>query len=134
MRHMAKTNGKATSKSESNVDVLVLGEHPCTYFCAALLRGALKLRIVHATIPDERPVERACLLNPALFVLHKLLEPLKRKLDMTAVYGAQFLGDETATRSEHRAKSTLAFTIGYKDFRTALQRIASDEGVETVAP
>jgi hypothetical protein len=131
---MARTNGKTASKTESKVDVLVLGEHPATYLCAAILRVTAKLRVVHATIPDERPVERECLLNPALFILHKLLEPLKRKLEMTAVYGVQFLGDDPATRSEHRSKSTLAFTVGYKDVRTAVQRVAADEGVEMVTP
>ncbi|MCU1274977.1 MAG: hypothetical protein JWO48_2408 [Bryobacterales bacterium] len=131
---MARNEGKTASKTESKVDVLVLGEHPCTYFCAALLRVTMNLRVVHATVPDERPVERTCLLNPALFALHKLLEPLKRKLEMTAIYGAQFLGDDPAIRSEHRCKSTLAFTISYKEARTAFQRVATDAGVEMVTP
>src|SRR5258706_4833226 len=116
---MARNEGKTASKTESKVDVLVLGEHPCTYFCAALLRVTMNLRVVHATIPDERPTERTCLLNPAIFALHRLLEPLKRKLEMTAIYGAQFLGDDPAIRSEHRCKSTPAFTISYKEGRTA---------------
>src|SRR5258708_3246301 len=131
---MARTNGKSTSKSDAKVDVLVLGEHPCTYLCAALLSVIAKLRVLHATIPDEHPIERECLLNPAFFAMHKLLEPLKRKLEMTAIYGAQFLGDDSATRSEHRSKSTLAFTVSYKEFRTACQRVAAHEGVEMVTP
>src|SRR5258705_5884955 len=131
---MARTNGKSTSKSVAKVDVLVLGEHACTYLCAALLSVTAKLRVLHATIPDEHPIERECLLNPAFFAMHKILEPLKRKLEMTAIYGAQFLGEDAATRSEHRSKSTVAFTVGYKEFRTACQRVAADEGVEMVTP
>ena len=116
------------------MDVLVLGEHPAAYLCAALLRAGTKLRIVHATIPNEKPVERICLLNPAFFSLNKLLEPLKRKLDLTAVYGAQFLADDAAARTEHRAKATMAHTVSYKEFRAALIKVAVDEGVELVTP
>jgi flavin-dependent dehydrogenase len=135
---MAKTKPKSESrssfKSEPRVDVLVLGEHPSTYLCAALLRGDAKLRVVHATIPEEKPVDRACLLNPAFFSLHKLLEPLKRKVELTAIYGAQFLADDPATRSEHRAKATMAHTVAYKDLRGAVMKIAVDAGAELVTP
>ena len=131
---MAKTQSKSASKSEPKIDVLVLGEHPATYFCAALLRNVAKLRVLHATIPDEKPVERACLLNPAFFSLHKMLEPLKRKLDLTAIYGMQFLADDPATRSEHRSRSTIAYTAGYKDLRNGVMKVAAGEGVEFVTP
>jgi flavin-dependent dehydrogenase len=124
---------KTVSKADVKLDVLVLGEHPATYLCAALLRQA-KLRVIHATIPDEKPVERACPLNPKLFTLHKLLEPLKRRLDLTAVYGVQFLGEDVNTRSEAKAKSTVAFTVGYKDLRAAMIKIAGDEDVELLTP
>ena len=131
---MAKTESRGSSKSDPRADVLVLGEHPATYLCAALLRVATKLRVIHATIPDDKPVDRVCLLNPAFFSLHKLLEPLKRKLDMTAVYGAQFLADEAAAHTEHRAKSTMAHVVNYKDVRAAVMKIATDEGVELITP
>src|SRR5882672_2454978 len=131
---MARPDKKNASKSEPKVDVLVLGEHPATYFCAALLRATAKLYVLHATIPQEKPVERICLLNPEIFRLHKLLEPLKRKLKLTPIYGMQFLGADASTRSEHRSKSIIAYTISYKEFRAALQRIASDEGVELATP
>jgi hypothetical protein len=130
----SKTESRRPPKTETRVDVLVLGEHPATYLCAALLRGATPLRVLHATLPNEKPVDRTCLLNPAFFGLHKLLEPLKRKLELTAVYGAQFLADEAATRSEHRAKATMAHTVNYKDLRTAMMKIAADQGVEFATP
>ena len=135
---MAKTELKreprVAVKPECSADVLVLGEHPATYLCAALLREGGKLRVLHATIPVEKPVDRIALLNPAFFSLHKSLEPLKRKLDLTAVYGAQFLADEAETRSEHRAKATMAYTVHYKDLRAAVMKVAADEGVEFITP
>jgi flavin-dependent dehydrogenase len=131
---MAKTDAKADAKLDPKLDVLVLGEHPATYLCAALLKHTGKLRVLHATIPDERPVERTCALNPAFFSLHKLLEPLKRKLDLTAVYGVQFLADDPETRSECRGKATTAYCVNYKDMRQAMIKLAADEGVEMVTP
>jgi flavin-dependent dehydrogenase len=129
---------KTESKTDARLDVLVLGEHPCSYLTAALLVAGAgsshKLRVLHATIPEEKPIDRTCLLNPAVFSLHKLLEPLKRKLDLTPIYGAQFLADEPPTRSEHRAKSILAYTVGYKHIRSAVMKLAADEGVELVTP
>jgi 2-polyprenyl-6-methoxyphenol hydroxylase-like FAD-dependent oxidoreductase len=131
---MAKSETKSSAKSDPKLDVLVLGEHPATYLCAALLRNVGKLRVVHACIPDGKPVERTCVLNPAFFSLHKLLEPLKRKLDLTPIYGIQFLADDPTIRSECRAKATTAYTVNYKEVRTALMKLASDEGVELVTP
>lgn len=131
---MAKTDSKSDTKVDPKLDVLVLGDHPATYLCAALLRHGTKLRVLHACIPEERVIDRTCLLNPALFSVHKLLEPLKRKLDLCAIYGVQFLADEAETRSEHRAKSTLAYTVQYKELRNALVKLATDEGVESVNP
>ena len=131
---MAKSDTKHDHKPDPKLDVLVLGEHPATYLCAAVLRQSSKLRVLHATIPEERPVDRTCLLNPAFFSLSKSLEPLKRKLDLTALYGIQFLADEPGTTSEHRAKSTLAYSVQYKDLRAAMMKVAADEGVETVTP
>src|SRR3954470_24293530 len=103
---MAKSDSKTEHKTDPKLDVLVLGEHPATYLCAALLRFNTKLRVLHATIPEERSVDRTCLLNPAFFSVHKLLEPIKRKLELCALYGVQFLADEADTASEHRAKAT----------------------------
>ena len=129
-----KTNVRAASKSEQKVDVLVLGEHPATYLCATLLRVDGGMRVLHCTLPDEKPVDRTCLLNPAFFSLHKLLEPLKRKLDLTAVYGARFLAEDPETHSEHRARATMAHTVSYKDFRSAVMKVAADADVEFVTP
>jgi hypothetical protein len=87
------------------VDVLVLGEHPAAYLAAALLKHKSKLHVCHATLPTEHVApDRLVLLNPALFDLHPLLAPVRRKLETTSIYGLQFLADDPATRSEYRAK------------------------------
>jgi flavin-dependent dehydrogenase len=117
------------------VDVLVLGEHPAAYLAAALLKHKSKLHVLHATLPDEHPpADRLVLLNPAMFDLHPLLAPVRRKLESTSVYGLQFLADDPSTRSEHRAKSIMALVASYKDVRTAFQKVAAAEDVEFVTP
>ena len=116
------------------VDVLVLGEHPAAYLTAALLKQKSKLNVLHASLPTEHVPDRLVLLNPAMFDLHPLLGPVRRKLDTESIYGLQFLADEPPTRSEHRAKSILALVASYKDVRTAFHKLAAAEGVEFVTP
>ena len=122
------------SPSVAQYDALVLGEHPAAYLAAALLRHKTKLRIAHATIPGESEPDRLVVLNPALFALHPLLEPLKRKLEMTAVYGLQFISDDPATRSEHRSKTALAYVSTYKAVRAAMQAVAESQEVVLLTP
>src|SRR5687768_2715435 len=98
------------AKSAPVPDVLVMGEHPAAYFCAALLRQKGTLNVLHATLPHEQPPDRLVTINPEFFTLHKLLEPLKKKLKLTAVWGVQFLGDDaTAVSEPHRDKSAAAY-------------------------
>jgi hypothetical protein len=120
--------------SAAKLDVLVLGEHPSAYLTAALLRHKTKLRVAHSTIPGESEPDRLVIINPALFGLHPLLEPLKRKLEMTPVYGLQFLSDDPGTRSEHRSKSALAYVSPYKAVRAAMQAVAESQDVQCLAP
>jgi flavin-dependent dehydrogenase len=116
-------------------DVLVIGEHPAAYLCATLLRQKGTLEVLHATLPHERPPDRLVTINPEFFQLHKLLEPLRKKLDLTAVWGLQFLGDEVSLVSEpHRDKSPAAFVAMYRDVRAAMEKIAMAEGVRCVKP
>jgi hypothetical protein len=124
----------AKTQPQPPVDVLVLGEHPAAYLSAALLKHKSKLNVLHATLPDERPPDRLVLINPAMFALHPLLHPMRRKLDTTSIYGLQFLAEDAATRSEHRGKSILSLVAHYKDVRTAFQKLASGEGVELIHP
>ncbi len=122
------------ASSTPELDVLVLGEHPSAYLAAALLQHKTKLRVAHATIPGEAEPDRLVIINPALFSLHPLLEPLKRKLDMTAVYGLRFLSDDPETHSEHRNKSALAYVCTYKAIRAAMQSVAESQDVQLLTP
>jgi hypothetical protein len=120
--------------SVAPLDVLVLGDHPAAYLTAALLRHKTKLRVAHTTIPGEAEPDRLVVINPALFSLHPLLEPLKRKLETTPIYGLQFLSDDPATRSEHRSKSALAYVSTYKAVRAAMQSVAESQEVQLLTP
>ena len=124
----------AKPSSLPDVDVLVLGEHPATYLSAALLRHKTKLRVVHATIPGNGEADRLVIINPSFFTLHPLLEPLKRKLDLVAVYGLQFLSGDPEVRSEYRSKSALAYVASLKQVRAEMAKVAEAQGAELEAP
>lgn len=122
------------AKVPAQADVLVLGEHPSAYLAAALLRVKTKLKVVQACVPGPTWPDHLVRLNPDLFDLHPLLAPLKRKLDVTATYGLQFLSEDGTTRSEYRSKSTIVGVTSYKGARTATQAIAQEQGVELLTP
>lgn len=122
------------AKKEQQIDVLVLGEHPAAYFAAALIADNSKLRVIHTTIPDDVQPDRLVVINPEFFKLHPLLEPLRRKLDLTAMYGLQFLSEDPAVRGEYRHKSTLACVGSYKAVRAAMIKVAESRGVELLTP
>ena len=115
-------------------DVLVLGQHPAAYLAAALLAHKSKLRVIHATIPGEPAPDRLVLINPEMFDLHPLLSPMRRKLEVTSVYGTLFLADDPATRSEYHAKATMALITLYSAVRALMQKVAQSEGVESSSP
>jgi hypothetical protein len=122
------------AKSEPQLDVLVVGDHPAAYLCAALVKHKSKLRALHAALPGESWPDRLLLINPDLFSIHPLLEGLRRKLDLTGVYGARFLADVPPVASEHRARSPMAFTTSYKTLKNAMIKIAEGQDVEMASP
>jgi flavin-dependent dehydrogenase len=122
------------AKTESQLDVLVLGEHPAAYLCAALLKHKTKLRVLHSTLPHESRPDRLHVVNPALFDLHPLMEPLRRKVEMTAVYGLKFIADAPGVGSEHRSRSAMAQVATYKSLRAALIKLAEGQDVEMATP
>lgn len=122
------------AKTELLVDVLVLGEHPSAYLAAAILASTSKLRVLHATIPEDVHPERLVLINPEFFKLHPLLEPLRRKLELTPVYGLSFLSENPEVQSEFRGKAALAFVGSYKAIRAALAAIAEAQGAQLQTP
>lgn len=112
-----------------------MGEHPSAYLCATMLRQKGASDVLHVTLPHERPPDRLVTINPEFFQLHKLLEPLRKKLKLTTVWGLQFLGDDANLVSEpHRDRSPAAFVATYRDVRAALEKIATAEGVRCVKP
>ena len=122
------------AKSDPQLDVLVLGEHPAAYLCAALLKNKSKLRVLHSTLPHESWPDRLVIINPELFELHPLLEPMARKLEMTALYGIRFLADSAQTSSEHRSRSAMVYSTTYKAVRTAMIKLAESQEVEMATP
>src|SRR5688572_17781373 len=118
----------AMPKRKLEPDVLVLGDHPSAYLAAALLRegAAAPLRVCHAKIPGEAMPDRLCTINPALFDLHKLLAPLRKKLELTPVHGVKFLADDPNVRSEWTGKSPAAFVTTFKQVHAALAQVAAD--------
>ena len=122
------------AKTDPQPDVLVLGEHPAAYLCAALLRHKTKLRVIQATLPNESWPDRLVLINPNLFSLHPILESLKRKLDLKTIYGVRFLADSPDTASEFRGKTAMAYVGSYKALRAAMMKVAEAEEVSLVVP
>jgi hypothetical protein len=124
-------------KPATQPDVLVVGEHPACYFAAALLRHAKSggsLNVVHCTLPEAEVPDRLVLVNPAFFSLHKLLEPLKRSIPQTAIYGARFLADDGSAAGEYRERNPVACVAGYHDVRAAVEGVAAESGVRLLKP
>src|SRR5690242_15336545 len=99
-----------TRKPPPKLDVLVLGDHPCAYLAAALMRqGASAPRVGLAIVPGAKLIDRLVVINPALFELHPILSSLKRKLELTSVYGLQFLSDDPKISISHSTKNIGAY-------------------------
>lgn len=114
-----------------------MGEHPSAYLAAMLLHAAEKakpLRVAHCTIPDQNEPDRLVVINPAFFSLQPALESLRRKLEMTATYGLQFVSDDPTVQSEHRSKSALAYVASSRAVRSEMAQLAEKAGVECLTP
>ncbi len=120
--------------SEPQLDVLVLGDHPSTYLAAALISLTSQVRVAHSTLPDKSENNRMVIVNPALFDLHPILAPLRRKIEMTPLYGVQFLSEDPASRSEFRSKSVVSHVTTYKAVRSAMVKLAADHEVQMLTP
>jgi flavin-dependent dehydrogenase len=122
------------AKPDPQLDVLVIGDHPAAYLCAALLKHKSKLKVLHATLPGDATPDHLVLVNPELFSLHPLTEPLKRKIELTGIYGLRFLADSTETESEHRSKSPISYVATLKAVRSAMIKVAESQDVEMANP
>ena len=123
---MAKTNAQP--------DVLVLGQHPCAYLAACIMLEKPGVSVAHSTIPGDTPPDRLVIINPQLFSLHKPLEKIKKKLELTPVYGATFLSDDPAMRGEWCSKTVVAYIGCYNDIRKQLAALAKEAGAKCHAP
>ena len=117
------------AKSSPQPDVLVLGEHPCAYLAAALLKAAA-LRVIHGKIPGEEHPDRLVVINPAMFKLHPFLEKAKEAIDLVDLNGLQFLADAPAVFSEYRDKAVTAHVASFKQVRTAMCKIAEEQDIK----
>jgi flavin-dependent dehydrogenase len=115
-------------------DMLVLGDHPCAYLASAILAESKTLRLSQAIIPGEKVVDRLVTINPAFFELHKILAPLKSKLDLQPIHGLKFLADNPAISSSHVHQSVAAYVASYKQLRSEMQKLAQNAGVEFRQP
>ena len=129
------------ARSLPQLDVLVLGQHPCAYLAAEMLCTGAKppqqLHAAHATIPGDQPPDRLLLVNPDVFELHKPLEKLRKKMELTPVWGCAFLSDDANTRGEWRTKSaqTPASYVGcYSQIRKQFCQHAREAGVKLYSP
>jgi flavin-dependent dehydrogenase len=115
-------------------DVLVLGDHPSAYLAATLLREKPPLRVMHSTIPGDTQADRLVLVSAALFGLHKALDPIKRKLGLTGLWGAAFLADDGKGRSEFRGRTVMAYVTGLDDLRERFRELAGQSGAILQTP
>jgi len=138
------------ARQQAQSDVLILGDHPAAYLAGVLLRlggsaaqaspsstspasrGAL--RVTLAQLPDEQWPDRLVSINPLFFEMHALLGGLKRKLELTPIYGLRFLADDPATWAEHTSRTVSAYIGSFKQIHAALARFAEDAGVQLVRP
>lgn len=121
-------------KTQDVFDVLVLGNHPASYFAAVLTASKSKLRVGHVSIPDEHQPDRLCLLNPRFFTLDPSLAGLKKKLAESTSWGVEFLSDDRADRSAYRAKAAVAMVVSYAAVRDAIRKLLKPAGIEAMDP
>lgn len=113
--------------SDTKVDCVILGNHPCSYFAAALLRVEPALSVLHLAPPCP-PENRLVMLNPAFFSLHPVLEGIAKQLSMTAIHGLKFLADDSATACEHRQSAAMAHVCNVAELTAALANLAHRQG------
>jgi flavin-dependent dehydrogenase len=120
------------TQTDCHFDVLVLGQHPAACLAAALLTSTGTLRVAQVRLLPRHPLDRLVVINPALFELHKLLSPLRRKLDLLAIYGIRFVGELPDQHSEYHDRSAVAYVASYAQVAQAMLQIAIDQGVHVI--
>jgi flavin-dependent dehydrogenase len=113
---------------------MVLGDHPCAHLATALLKQTGSLKVIHACLPDEKTVDRLVLINPEFFELHPLLGSLKRKLDLTPIYGLRFLADDPETANGHANKTVSGHIASLKQVHAAMAKMGEEANGAALKP
>lgn len=120
--------------SATDCDVLVLGDHPCTYVAVVLLRKAGVKRVRHLVIPTDTTPSRPVLVNPDVFEIDKTLVGWQKNVALSAVNGVHFLGNDVGTHNRHDAKEPIAFVARMDDLSDAIRPIAKEAGATLGRP
>src|SRR4051794_14974949 len=129
----AASASTAAAAPPASPDVVVLGSHPACSFAAALLMRA-GLSAAQIEMPGEAPSDRLVFLNPELFDLHELLAGMKKSLELTPVYGVQFLADDPKTHSEFVGKNVCGYVAPSQQVRGTAADMAVKENVRRLEP
>ncbi|HTW94138.1 MAG TPA: hypothetical protein VMD30_05040 [Tepidisphaeraceae bacterium] len=113
-------------------DCLVLGEHPASYLAAALLRQAGDLNVLQVAPTGSSFADRLVMINPAFLELHPLLQKLRKKIDLSPLYGLTYLCDDGATRAEYHSKCIVAYVASFRQLRDEIADAARRCGVQMV--
>lgn len=119
------------SSEDSCVEVLIVGNHPCSYLAAALLREKPALRVLHVCRQTQRD-HRLALLNPAFYSLHPMLAAVEKSLKLSPIFGLKFLSDDPAMSCEHCAEKPMVYVCDYQEMVDAMCDLAQQRGVEMV--
>jgi hypothetical protein len=120
-------------KPPDQVDVLILGDHPCAHLAGIVLQRGGNLRVAQAKIPGEALPDRLVLINPELFNLDPALRPLKRQLQLVATYGLMFLSDTVGTSNGAPRKTIGAYVGSAKQIHKSITQSAKRAGVLSIA-
>jgi flavin-dependent dehydrogenase len=110
-------------------DVIVLGDHPCTYIAALLLRRHGVHRVAHVTIPTDATSDRAVLINAKVFSLDPVLEPWRDSVELTPILGIHFLGDNPSIHCSHASTFPLGYCGKLGEIAQAARAIAQRGGI-----
>jgi hypothetical protein len=120
--------------SATDCDVVVLGDHPCTFVAAILLRKAGVKRVRHLVIPTDTTPSRPVLVNPDIFAIDKVLAGWQKDVPLTPVQGVHFLGDDAGTHNRHDAGRPIAFVARMEDLTDTVRPLAKEAGVTLGRP
>lgn len=123
---------RTTEALPRELDVLVIGTHASSALAAAALARS-GVRVARVMPPGEPAPRRPLVVNPALFSLDPLLEPLGPALPAQPVFGVRLLGDRAGVSSEwaSEASQPLAIVVDSHDATAALATLASPKQVPT---